>query len=356
MAYTLTLKLARESRGLSQTELAVQSGVSQATLSKYEKGRAHISETQLASIAKILNYPTSLFSMEIQPLRNDTLCYRKRKTMSVRDVNMIESKIAILNNSIDELLQSIELPELSFQHIEVTSKMRPEEIAFKIREWLKLPPGPIDNFINVLERNGVLVANLRMEGAEKFDGLSMLTSTNSPIIWLNSEMPNDRKRFTLAHELGHIIMHLRSEDMTKSDEEKDVEANAFAEEFLLPRNQCYDDFFNLKYSDLWLKKMYWKVSKAFIVRRAGAIGSISSRTKEYLQITLGRNGERKTETGSVYLDMPTAIKKMVNLHLTELEYTIDELSEVLGISVGDINQDLLYNKRPNLNKIFLFNR
>ena len=74
-----------------------------------------------------------------------------------------------------------------------------------------------------------------------------------------------------------------------------------------------------------------------------------------MQITLGRNGERKTETGSVYLDMPTAIKKMVNLHLTELEYTIDELSEVLGISVGDINQDLLYNKRPNLNKIFLFN-
>ena len=108
-----------------------------------------------------------------------------------------------------------------------------------------------------------------MEGAEKFDGLSMLTSTNSPIIWLNSEMPNDRKRFTLAHELGHIIMHLRSEDMTKSDEEKDVEANAFAEEFLLPRNQCYDDFFNLKYSDLLLKKMYWKVSKAFIIRRAG---------------------------------------------------------------------------------------
>lgn len=166
-------------------------------------------------------------------------------------------------------------------------------------------------------------------------------------------MPNDRKRFTLAHELGHIVMHLRSEDFDKPEEEKEKEANLFAAEFLLPKIPCREDLHALRYKDLALKKMYWKVSKAFIVQRAGQLGCITDKTKKYFFVTLGRNGERKKEAGLVYLDTPQAVRKMVDLHLTELGYSYTELSEMMGLLEKDIHRDLRGERYPT-NKIFLF--
>ena len=82
---------------------------------------------------------------------------------------------------------------------------------------------------------------------DKFDGLTMFTSNQAPVIWINRNIPNDRKRFSLAHELGHLVMHLRSENLEKPEDQKEIEANEFAGEFLMPESQCKEDLYNLKY-------------------------------------------------------------------------------------------------------------
>jgi Zn-dependent peptidase ImmA (M78 family) len=62
----------------------------------------------------------------------------------------------------------------------------------------------------------------------------------APLIFLNGDQPSVRLRFTLAHELGHHCMkHGRMVDSVKSlndwGDPKEVEANAFASEFLTPK-------------------------------------------------------------------------------------------------------------------------
>lgn len=203
-----------------------------------------------------------------------------------------------------------------------------------------------DNIVTLLERNGVVVIFIDLESADKFDGLTMFTNKQVPVIWLNKKMPNDRKRFSLAHELGHLVMHLRSQDLDKPEVDKEREANEFASEFLMPKELCKMDFFNLRYNDLALRKVYWKVSKAAIIYRARELNCISESTKRYLFITLGRNGERKQESVEVSIDSPKIVYKMTKLHLDELEYSMEELADLLGLSPSEIKACLL--NEPNI--------
>ena len=186
---------------------------------------------------------------------------------------------------------------------------------------------------------------LDVDDMEKFDGLTMFTMNQAPIIWINRNIPNDRKRFSLAHELGHLVMHLRSENFEKSEEQKELEANEFAGEFLMPKSQCIEDLFNLKYKDLGMKKYYWKVSKAAIIYRAKELKCISEETAKYLYVTLGRYGERKNESGFVPIDSPKIVNKMVGLHISELNYSMEELSDIVGLMPNEINSELLSDNK-----------
>ena len=317
MIYGSSIRIARESRGLSQSDLSKLIGVTQATLSRFEKGGIEVTPDAVAKIAQALNYPTSLFERDIRRGGESSLFFRKRASMTVKNLSVLESKISILSKSIDEMMESIDIPELRIPAVEPSGDNTPQEIAYKIRTYLDL------------------------DGMDKFDGLTMFTTNQAPVIWINRNTPNDRKRFNLAHELGHLVMHLRSEDLEKSEDQKEIEANQFAGEFLMPASQCKEDFFNLKYKDLGMKKYYWKVSKAAIICRAKELNCIPEETARYLYVTLGRNGERKKETVQVPIDSPKIVRKMYDLHVTELNYSEEELSDITGLMPNDIRSELL---------------
>lgn len=68
------------------------------------------------------------------------------------------------------------------------------------------------------------------------------------IIGVNERHPENRRRFTIAHELGHYLLHeqeklhvdrrfqinLRDENSSKGESEEEKEANLFAAELLMP--------------------------------------------------------------------------------------------------------------------------
>ena len=112
-------------------------------------------------------------------------------------------------------------------------------MAQSIRQLWLLPRGPVDDVTSLLETAGVIVIGFDF-GTDLCDGFSQHGSDNlPPIIFTNTRQPKDRLRFSLVHELGHIVMHrLPNPNM-------EAEANRFAAEFLMPTSDITKDFYNL---------------------------------------------------------------------------------------------------------------
>lgn len=72
---------------------------------------------------------------------------------------------------------------------------------------------------------------------------------------------------------------------------------------------------------------------------------ISEETATYLYVTLGRHGERKNESGFVPIDSPKIVNKMVGLHISELNYSMEELSDIVGLMPDEINSELLSDNK-----------
>lgn len=91
------------------------------------------------------------------------------------------------------------------------------------------------------------------EKGEGTEGVSGAVNHKKKIIFLNEDESNKRKMFTLAHEIGHIMLHGTKEDVVdyrstihSPNSRKEKEANVFAADLLMPerefRQKWYDFF------------------------------------------------------------------------------------------------------------------
>lgn len=337
------LLLARESRGYTQKQMSEEiKGLNQGNLSKMEKGLLPIQYETLTQIAEYLDYPINFFHKASQNRTVNSFFYRKRVTISSKDISMLEAQFDITRMAIDELLESVDIPECSLPCIPLTANLSASDVARRIRLFLGLQRGPIDNFISHIENQGVIIAMLNYV-PEKFFGVTMFTNRMQPVIFLNNDLSNDAKRFTIGHELGHLVMHLRDLDYSEDDIQLDKEANEFSSEFNMPTSECRNDLINLKYSDLPNVKMYWKLSKAAISYRAKSMGFLTDSQYKYFMMQLSSSHQRKKEVEVVDLDRPKLLKKIIDVHLNELNYTKEELANITGLSTYDLN-DLFFSQ------------
>lgn len=342
--------LARESRGATQKGVAAAiDGLSQGNLSKMEKGLLPVNEKIIEKIANYLNFPVSFFYKDSPNASLNTLFYRKRVTIPAKELSMVEAKFDLARIAVDELLDSVEIPDFDVPSIEVSDNMDPQEIARRIRLFLQLPKGPIMKPVKVLEKHGIIV--IFLNGApDKFFGVTMFTNKMRPIIFINDNKSNDNKRFTLGHELGHLVMHLRNDVYSKEDKELDKEADAFSSEYNMPSDECKGDLLNLKFKNLSEIKMYWRLSKAAITRKAKDLGILSQSQYKYFMMQLSSNGERIHEKEFVDIDQPSLLKLIIKVHLDSLDYNISQLAELTGLSEEDMFDFISYDQlvKPKL--------
>jgi len=332
--------LAREVRGISQTQLAdLIDNLSQGNLSRMEKGILTITDEILQSMATVLNFPLNFFYQEEVKTPISNFYYRKRVTMPKKAILLLEAKMNIIRKSIDYLLESIEIPDCNIPSFDIegyTDKKRyAAEVARRIRAFMKISAGPIDDLIGIFENHGILVHFIGSVH-EKFDGITLFSDKGQPIIFINKDMPNDRKRFTLAHELGHLVLHIPF--VLDLDRDEEAEANIFSAEFNMPELDVRNDLYHLNMSKLGQLKDYWKMSKAAIIYRAKNIGVLNDQKYKYLNIELSRRGERKKETGSVELREPRLLKEILTAYQQQLGYSLVEISELLKIGLSDLNE------------------
>ena len=99
-----------------------------------------------------------------------------------------------------------------------------------------------------IERAGIFVFHADLELID-VDGLTLRLPGLPPIIVLNRHLLGDRLRFTLAHELGHLVMHsVPSPNMEK-------EANEFASELLMPEKLFLKESSGKPFTPLLIKQL-----------------------------------------------------------------------------------------------------
>ena len=286
------LTFAREFKGYSQTELSNKiQGLSQSNLSKFEKGLGVLSEDLQKKIIDFLGFPEDFYNRKINTIIENAN-YRKRATVSKTKILKFENKCKVIGYVIDELSESIEWPDFKLAPLNVEDGYAPEYIANYTRRLLKVNVDePIKNIFSILETAGIIIYEINDD--EKFDGVSFITDKGNPIIIVNKNFSNDRKRFTIAHELGHILMHNENNFPISSYRDKEKEANQFASEFLMPENYIKNSLRNLKLSEVGNLKSYWLTSMSSIIRRAKDLKCIDDNRYKYFLIEMSRNGFTK---------------------------------------------------------------
>src|SRR5690242_8504646 len=152
---------------------------------------------------------------------------RKRASLGERALRQIHAEVNIRLIHVRRYLSAIDLTtDLPLPWIDVDEGGGPVGVARSIRKAWMIPDGPIGNLTEYCERAGIVVVWFDVDAP--IDGVAIRVRDLPPCIFLNSRRPADRMRFSLAHELGHIIMHKVPTD------EMETEANSFASELLVP--------------------------------------------------------------------------------------------------------------------------
>lgn len=326
------IELARSMRGITQKELSTDLNITQATLSKIERGELGVTESTINEIASILKFPISFFHQEEVKTPISNIYFRKRASIPSKVLDKIIADVKVVLKSIDYLLEEIEITEYPKYKFDLSDGWTPQSIASRFREMLKIPSGPIHTPIKYLEQIGIIVFFYDCKDLH-FDGLTSYTDNGVPVIFVNKNLPNDRIKFTIGHELLHLFSHIPCDIEPWRDYES--EANQLPGELYMPTKECSGDLIKLGYNQLTRLKAYWGMSKASIIYKAKTAGLINEATYKYLMIELSRRGERKNEQGFVEIDKPTILQQVIDLLHNELEYSEQDIADKLCIPIGD---------------------
>ncbi len=327
------LVLAREARGVTQSELARQLACSQARISKYESGLLDVSPEDCSAIAHILDFPTEFFHQTDKVYGFGSSCFyhRKRTRMPVAELRQIQARLNIFRFHVTRLLRNVEIEtENRFVRLDVDEHGGPEEVARLLRQQWGLPMGPVQNVINTVEHAGAVAYALAF-GTHNLDAISQVAPGCPPLIFINSDIPADRLRFTLMHEIGHIVMHQMPSD------EMEAQADRFAAEFLMPADEIATSLRNIRLPQLPALKTLWKVSMAAIVKRAFDLQKISERQYRRLFMELSAQGWRTREPIEIPGESPTVFKSILQVHFSSHGFTAAELSKMVNATESRFN-------------------
>jgi Zn-dependent peptidase ImmA (M78 family) len=122
--------------------------------------------------------------------------------------------------------------------------------------------------------------------------LKLKSKSGSPVIAVNKNHHENRQRFTIAHEIGHYLLHnvkemhvdstavyFRDEESTQATNMKEIQANQFAAELLMPKYMIindlkkisFDDDKNIKSTIKNLAKNYKVSEQAMLIRIGGLL-------------------------------------------------------------------------------------
>lgn len=221
---------ARSAAGFTQGDLASKLGLDRTAITKIETGDRKVDSFELAQIAEILKRPISWFLMSPVP----SVVSRRQAREGVEKAADID--LELLAADVEQLIEvGLLVPEV-FKDlgVRVDSVQTAEEAARIVRDRLSLPTEPIIDLVGTIERLGLYTFVLELE--TNVEG-SYVALEQCGVALIQGSDPTGKRRFTVAHELGHHVLQdeYSTEWVTGGKDDRERLISAFAIHFLLPR-------------------------------------------------------------------------------------------------------------------------
>jgi len=336
----INLMRLRKLNGLTQQAAAEAAGISRVAYRNLEKGTAEPRRNTLDKLATTLN--ASVFDlMAPVPELINSLRYRANEKMSEQERAM-GSQVVVrsanwLNdfNELESLLNQQRTPKLE----PIRKGTRPQTAAAKARRMLldeKADCGCIPDFCELLENSGIKLLLCDFQMSTLF-GLSIDKADGGPAIAINtgSNISVERQIFSLAHELGHLMLHKNTytgskEPLTIEDSGQEREADQFAASFLMPEKQFlaeWNENRGLHWVDAVLKtKRHFKVSYQAVLHQLIDMGKAES-PAIYKQFRA--DYAKRYEKELHWKEEPPSFVREEPRHLDPLDLTEDRLGTLV---------------------------
>ncbi len=341
--------------GLNNEQLGEILGVTRQTVGNYIRGDQVIDSARLFRLAKATNVSLKYFVEE----SDKTFSYIFRAD-NPKD-NVDEAFLNFLNTKLNSYWDVISLAnetkitylpeayqlETEGNNLSVEDKEIIKMVADKLRKSFGIEGDLNVDIYSVLERNNIHIYSFEYHD-RKIDALSVYAEDKGAFILLNDHkvVPEERKIFSVVHELGHIIFHrneyLKStQDLAYSNYQKNVNekiANLFASYFLIPRNILKDYKFYFKNNRFFSLKELIKLKREFGVSAQAMLLAlkeekyISGQIYGYLLKQLKQSGYEINEPSPIE---PFEKNQKLQILLKDLylkeEITVNKVAEVLNI-------------------------
>ena len=342
------LKIARAAAGLSLRELSARMDglVTAQAVGKYERDESMPSSRVLIGLAQALGVSEGhLLSDEELVLEGvdfrKKASAREEATIEAKTLQMLERYLAV-----EDLLglRSIDWEKPRSAPYPIADLRDAEDAARSVRDEWGLGHDPIPRLAELLEERGVKVLSLDLDD---IDGLAARVRRRgrgaARVVVIRGNIWSERKRFTLAHELGHMVMRLVGD----LDEEK--AAHRFAGAFLMPadvlRAEVGANRSSIGIAELAALKRRFGVSIQALTYRCKELGIIDQKTFSALFKLFTDHGWRtapfeEPERLDPAYEVPKRFERLCYRALAENIVSESRAAELLGLSRQELEARL----------------
>ncbi|WP_353719338.1 XRE family transcriptional regulator [Dyadobacter sp. 676] len=273
LLFATRFKSARLRSGLSLQDVASRLGnkITRQALHRYEKGEVTPNSEMLGLLSEIMAVRPDYFFRNTR-VELGALEYRKLQHLSARDENRIVEQT---REYLSRYLELEEILGISGEFINPLKGLGPvatlsdvSAAADLLREKWGLGANAVVNIAGFLEDMHIKVVEIDVD--THFNGMQTWANEGLPVVAYNKNLQGkpDRIRFTLLHELGHLLLQFGD----VKDKQKEVLCHQFAGALLMPESVLKEKLgphrSKLSLHELGNLKRQYGISMQAIVMRA----------------------------------------------------------------------------------------
>jgi Zn-dependent peptidase ImmA (M78 family)/DNA-binding XRE family transcriptional regulator len=232
--------MARTTANLTQEQAASKLGMARTTMVAIERGERRLKNDELMKLATLYTVSMNLLLRE-QAVHVDLVAqFRRAETALEKDSDEVARTLNRLASSYVEIergggsaLRANYPPERAIKKQGYLQQA--EDMALELRNRLGLGLGPIPDVIGLLEGELGLRVFVRPLPSKISEAFAYHPEVGACFL-LNANHPEERRAWSLAHGVGHLLTTRSSSDICTGSEGKLSErfADAFAASFVLP--------------------------------------------------------------------------------------------------------------------------